>query len=132
MRSCACWAISVSLVPGQRAAQLLGQGCDRGGDRVADGFGAVPGECRPVLCPWLPAVAVHTRQVQQHREARAPLDQSADRRAAQAEDEIALPVAGESAVCGLGGPLADQDLVADEALASLSAGSWHPQRPPGA
>jgi hypothetical protein len=50
-----------ALVPGQRSSQLFGERRDRGGDRVADGFRAVPGECRPVLCPWLPAVAVHTR-----------------------------------------------------------------------
>ena len=45
-----------ALVPGQRAAQLLGQRRDRGGDRVADRLGAVPGQRGPVLdagsSPW--------------------------------------------------------------------------------
>ena len=38
-----------ALVPGEGAAQLLGERRDRGDDRVADGFGAVAGERRPVL-----------------------------------------------------------------------------------
>ena len=98
-----------ALVPGQRAAQLLGQRGDRGGDRVADRLGAVAGERGAVLDPR-PAVPVHRRQVQQHGEAGGALDQRADRRAVQAEDQIALPVPGHGPVLGLGGPLADQDL----------------------
>jgi hypothetical protein len=55
-------------VPGQRAAQLLGQRSDRGGDRILDGLGAAAGQRRAVLHPWLDAVAVHPWQVQQHAE----------------------------------------------------------------
>src|SRR4051794_18685682 len=36
-----------ALVPGQRAAQVLGQGAELGGDRVADGLGARPGDGGP-------------------------------------------------------------------------------------
>src|SRR5260370_18762402 len=36
-----------ALIPGQRPAQLLGQRQDGGGDRIAGGFGAVPGDPRP-------------------------------------------------------------------------------------
>src|SRR6266545_5952208 len=54
-----------ALVPGERAAQLLGQRRDRRGDRVADSFGAVAGERGPVLLPRLAAVALHARQGQQ-------------------------------------------------------------------
>jgi hypothetical protein len=51
----------------------------RGGDRVADGFGAVTGQGRPILHPRLIAVAAHARQVQQHREAGFAFDQRPDR-----------------------------------------------------
>jgi hypothetical protein len=40
-----------ALVPGQRPAQLPGQGADRGGDGVTHGLGAVPGERGAVLDP---------------------------------------------------------------------------------
>ena len=40
-----------ALVPGQRAAQLLRQRCDRAGDRVTDRLGAVAGERGTVLHP---------------------------------------------------------------------------------
>src|SRR5437773_7798015 len=92
------WSVKLSaghlgaLVPGERAAQLLGQRRDRGGDRVADGFGAVTGERRPVLLPRLAAVALHAWQVQQHREAGAALDQRPDRRALEPQDQVAFPV----------------------------------------
>src|SRR5512135_1764600 len=78
-----------------------------------------------------PAV-LHRRQVQQHDEPGAALDQGADRRAAQADDEIALPMSGHRPVLSLGRALANQDLLADEPLPSASgAGSGDAQRPPG-
>jgi hypothetical protein len=76
-------------VPGQRPAQLIGKGGDRGGDRVADGL-AEAGQCRTVLDAWLHAPAVHAGQVQQHREARRSFDQRADRGPVQPDDEISL------------------------------------------
>ena len=68
-----------ALIPGQRPAQLLGQRDDRGGDRVADSLGAVPGQRRPVLGPRLCAVTFYPGQVQQHRESGRPLDERPDR-----------------------------------------------------
>ena len=67
-----------ALVPGQRAAQLLGQRGDRRGDGVAHGLGAVPGQGRAIVDSGLLAVAGHGGQVQQHREAGAALDEGAD------------------------------------------------------
>ena len=122
-----------ALVPGQRSAQLVGQRGDRGGDGVADGFGAVPGERRPVLDSRAVAVAVHAWQVQQHREPGGALDERADRRAVETDDEVALPVAGHRSIVGLGGSLADHHLRADELLAPpRGARPGDAQRPPGA
>ena len=121
-----------ALVPGQRAAQVLGQRAELGGDRVADGLGARPGDGRPVLDARAVA-AGQRRQVQQHGEAAGALDQGADRRAVDADDQVALPVARDGAIGGLGGPLADHHLLADEALAALAdAGPGDAQRPAGA
>src|SRR6266511_3915162 len=70
--------------------------------------------------------------MQQHREAGAALDERPDRRAVEPEDQIALPVAGDGPVVGLGRPLADHHLGADELLAArLRARPRHPQRAPG-
>ncbi len=89
------------------------------------------GERGTVLDPRT-GIVVHRREVQQHREPGSSLDEGADRGAAQAEDQIALPVAGHRAVLDLGGPLADQDRLAHETLAASSAaGSGNTQRPPG-
>ena len=70
--------------------------------------------------------------MQQHREARRALDQRADRRAAQAEDEVSFPVSRHRPIGRFGGTLADHDLGRDEALAAPAcARPRHPQRPPG-
>ena len=71
------------------------------------------------------------REVQQHREAGRALHQRADRGAVSPEDQIALPVTRDGPVLGLGGPLADHDLLADEVLAALRASPRDAQRPPG-
>ena len=70
-----------SLVPRQRPTELLGQGRDRRGDRVPDGFGAVPSQRWPVLGPGL-VVSVEAREVEEHGEPGGSLDQRSDRRAA--------------------------------------------------
>src|SRR5438445_1784423 len=76
------------------------------------------------------AVAGHRRQVQQHREPAAALDERADRGAAEADDEVALPVPGHRAVLSLGRTLTDEDLAGHEVLAAAAgAGARHPQRP---
>src|SRR3984885_2023508 len=119
-----------ALVPGQRAAQLLGERRDRVGDRVTDRLGAAPCQGRTVLDPRA-VVARHRREMQQHREPGRALDQSADRRAPQPQDQVSLPVSGNGTVLGLGRALADQDLIGDEVLPAPRAGSWDPQRPAG-
>ena len=122
-----------ALVPGQRSAQLLGQRRDR----VARSRRGRPRRrdrrARAVLCTRLVAVAVHARQVQQHREPGGALDERADRGAVEPDDEVAFPVAGHGPVVGLGGPLADQDLGGDErSCRAPGARPRHPQRAPGA
>jgi hypothetical protein len=91
----------------------------------------MPGQGGAVRDPGAVA-AVHRREVQEHREAAGPLDEGADRRAAQAEDQVALPMARDGPVGGFNGPLADHDLVGDEALAAAArAGPGDAQRPAG-
>jgi hypothetical protein len=112
-----------ALIPGQRPAQLLGQRGDGRGDRVSDGFGAVPGQRRPVLDSQLLFFSGHGWQVQEHCEPGAAFHQGADRRAVQAEDEVAFPMTGNGPVLDLRGPFADHDLVSDEVLAPARAGT---------
>ena len=119
-----------TLVPGQRSSQLLGQGGDRARDRLAYRLGSMAGERGAVLARGPLAVARHARQVQQHREARGALDERADRRAAEPEDEVPFPVARHRPVGGLRRTLADHDLGRDEALAPpAQARPRHTQRP---
>jgi hypothetical protein len=69
---------------------------------------------------------------QQHHEPGRALDEGAYRRSVQPEDEVALPVAGDSSIVCLGGPFADHDLRRHELLSSpASAGSGHAQRKTG-
>jgi hypothetical protein len=119
------------LVPGQGAAELLGQAADRLGDGVTDGLRSMAGEGRTVLDAGFAAVAIHAGQVQERGEPRRPLDEGPDRRAVETKDEIALPMAGNGSVGSLGGPFADHDLRRDELLAApTGAGPGHPQRSP--
>jgi hypothetical protein len=106
IRSWACWAHLGALVPAQRSAQLLGQRCDRAGDRVTDRLGAVAGERGTVLHPR--ALVLHRREMKEHREPGGALDQRADRGALKPENQITLPVSGHRPVLGLGRALADQ------------------------
>ena len=132
MRSCACWAISAPWSQVSDRRSCSGSVDDLFGDRVADRLGAVTGERRPVLDPRLEAMAFHRRQAQQHREPGGAFDERADRRAVQAEDEVAFPVAGNGPIFDLGGAFADHDLRCDELLAaSAGASSRHPKRPTG-
>ena len=118
-------------VPGQRSAQLLGQSRDGSGDRVTDGLGAVPGESRTVLASGS-TVVVHTGQVQEQAKSGGPFDQSADGGAAEAKDEVALPVPRDGSVVCFGGALANEDRVGDEAFAATGAGPGDAERPSGA
>jgi len=58
----------------------------------------------------------HARQVQEHREAGGPFDESADGRAVETENEVALPVTWYSPVIGFSWSLTDEYLIGDEAL----------------
>src|ERR1700682_6276490 len=60
--------------------------------------------------------------MQDHGESGGPFDEGADGGAVKPDDEIALPVAGDSPVVRFGWPLTDEDLVADKAL-PMSAGA---------
>jgi hypothetical protein len=71
--------------------------------------------------------------VQQQREAGGPFDKGADSGALEAEDEVALPMTGYGPVFGFGWSLADEDLVADEALRACTATrSWNAECATGA
>ena len=83
-----------SLVPGQRAAKLRWQCHDRPGDGIANRFSPMTGKRRPVLHARDGAVAFHSGKMQQHCEPRGAFHQSADRRSAQADDQVAFPVSG--------------------------------------
>src|SRR5918998_1548402 len=112
---------------GRRNASL--NGSEHG---VADRLGAVPGEGWPVLLARPVAVALHRREVQQHREPCRALDEGADRRTPEPKDEIPLPVPRNRAVLCLRRALADHHLRSDEGLAlAARARPRHPQGPAG-
>ena len=99
-----------ALVPGQRAAKFLGQRYDGARDRIANSLGAMSRESWSILGSWRGAMAVQSRQVQQHRKAGGAFDQCADCRTAKPQNEVALPVTWNRTVIRLGRPLADHDL----------------------
>src|SRR5712692_3026569 len=106
-------------IPGQGTPELLRQRRDRRGDGVSDSLGAVAGQGRPVLDPRLGAVAIRSGKVQQHREPRGALDQRADRRPVEPDDQIPFPVSRDSTILDLSGAGADHDLRGDEAGTAL-------------
>ena len=121
-----------ALVPGQRAAELLGQRGDRRSDGVADGLGAMAGESGTVFDPLPFAVAWHGWEVQQHREPGGALHKRPDRGTPKSGDQVTFPVAWHCPVVRLGRTFADHDLGADELAAPLpSPGPRNPQRSPG-
>jgi hypothetical protein len=70
--------------------------------------------------------------VKQHGEPRCALDQGADRRALQPDDQITFRVAGNGAIFSLRRPVGDRDVSGDEAVPRLPRPHpRHPQRPPG-
>ncbi len=67
----------------------------------------------------------------EQREAGGPLDERADRRPLEPDDEVAFPVAGNRPIFRLGRPFADEDLRGHELLAApAGAGPRDPQCPP--
>ena len=108
---------------------MLGQCHDLIGDGVANRLGAMTGKRGPVLDPWFDAMALHGRKPQQHCEASRALDEGADRRSVQTQDEVAFPVARNSSIFGLGGSFTDHDLRRDEPLSPPTRASpRHAQR----
>ena len=101
-----------ALVPGQRLPKRCRQVPDCGDQRVAESF----------------RVSFAT-EVGQHHEASRPLDQGGDRGAAQsADDEVALPVAGNLSGLDLGRSFADWPHLIDE---PLTPSVWLLSRFPG-
>ena len=97
----------LSLIPGQRAAERLGQSLDALGERVPHGLGGAP-----------------AGELDQHREAGLTLNERRDRGAAGLpDDQVALPVAGDGAVVDLRGPLADRDDLAQVAAQPCASGT---------
>src|SRR3954454_16515925 len=90
------------------------------------------GERGAVLLADLIVVAWHAGQVEQYCEPRRALYQGANRRAAQSDDEIPLPVARHCPVGRFRRALADHDLRGEVGFAtSAAARPRHAQRPPG-
>ncbi len=102
-------------VPSQGSAELLWEGGHLGGERVLHRDRSITGERRPVLDGVLVSIALFSRQMDQQGEPRGPLDQRADRRAFQPDDEVAFPVPGDGTIVGLGGSLTDHHLRGDVA-----------------
>ena len=132
MRSWACWAISAPWSQVSERRSCSGSVVILAAIASRTASAPCPASAGPFSTRAL-AVAVHARQVQQHREPGGALDQCPDRRAVQSDDQIAFPVARHRPVGGFGRALADHDLRADEVPAAPArAGPRHAQRPPGA
>jgi len=106
-----------ALVPGQRAAQVLGSSPIAWAiaSRTASAWWPVTGgPCLIFRAARSPAggrcSSITNRLV---RSTRAPIAEPSTR-----EDQVSLPVAGHRAIDGLGGPLADHHLVGHERLAA--------------
>src|SRR5262249_40542365 len=100
----------------RRANEILKRS-DGGGDRVADRFRTVASK-RWAGLDSNATVLWHTRQVQQHGEAGGSFNESADGGTLETKDEVALPMTRDSPILGIGWPLTDEHLVADEALSA--------------
>ena len=118
-----------SWIPSQRLAHLRRKVAHGSGDGSPNGFGAMAGKWRAILDALALSIALHARQVQQHGEARASLHEGADRRASEAKNEVAFPVAWDRPVGDFSRPVAYHDGVADEGLAASSGSlAWYAQR----
>ena len=107
-----------SLIPGQRTTQFFGQGDDGARNRVAHGFSTVSRQSRPILPARNFTMPREPGKMQQHREACRALDQRANRRTAQAEDQVSLPMSRHRPIGCFGGTLTDHDFRRDIAFAS--------------
>jgi hypothetical protein len=109
-----------SLIPRERLSEFFRQlthGLDNG---LADSFGSMTSKRWAVLNPESALISFLTRQVQQHRKSRTAFNESADRRASEAKDEIAFPMTGHCPVGNFGRSVAYHDGVSDEGLVAHS------------
>jgi hypothetical protein len=67
-----------------------------------------------------PLISLLARQVQQHREARAAFDESADRRVVQAKNEITFPMPRDRPVSDLWRPFTNPEGIAQEGLSTAA------------
>ena len=94
---------------------------DRPGDGIANRFSPMTGKRRPVLHARDGAVAFHSGKMQQHCEPRGAFHQSADRRSAQADDQVTFPVSGYGPISCFRRSFTDHDLRRDEGFAPPAA-----------
>lgn len=73
----------------------------------------------PILDRLGRPVLFHAGQVQEHGEAGRAFDQRADRRAAEAENEVSFPMTRNSPVTDLRRAVADHQRVGNESLAAV-------------
>jgi hypothetical protein len=110
----------------------LGQGQDLLGDGATHYLSAVAGERRCLLHARFGAVTFHRRRAQEDREAIRALDEGADRRFVEPDNEVALSLAGLGAVGDFSRTLTGLRLESHEFLApSFRPGPRQPQRSPG-
>ena len=102
-------------------AKLRWQCRDRPGDGIANRFSPMTGKRRPVLHARDGAVAFHSGKMQQHCEPRGAFHQSADRRSAQADDQVTFPVSGYGPISCFRRSFTDHDLRRDEGFAPPAA-----------
>ena len=88
---------------------------------IANRFSPMTGKRRPVLHARDGAVAFHSGKMQQHCEPRGAFHQSADRRSAQADDQVAFPVSGYGPIRCFRRSFTDHDLRRDEGFAPPAA-----------
>jgi hypothetical protein len=105
-----------ALVPGDRSAQLRGQGQDPFGHRGADRLGAVT-----------------VREFEQDHVAAVTLDQRPDRGHLLSEDQVSFRMTRNRAISDLGGTFGDHHHVADPTLtnSTFGVGLGTAHRPPG-
>lgn len=94
---------------------------DRLSDRITNRFSAVSSERRTVLDGFFDSVTFHAWQVQEHCKPCRAFDQSADRGAAETEDEITFPVTGHRSVADLRGTVADHQCITKKGLTTATS-----------
>src|SRR6056297_3037900 len=109
-----------ALIPGQRATQVDWQAADRPCDGIPDGLGTVTGKSWSILDGLAGPVPLHARQVQEHGEAGRAFDQRADRRTAETENEVPLPMPRDCPVVDLCRAVAYHQSIGEKGLAAIA------------